>query len=363
MSNMFQDRFCWRELNWSDPDLGAYEQIFENNNDPKNPDVLRWRFRVGPTPHSLLLLAEDASKVDWPSASFYAIFGVPFRVGSNIVTAGQSIDTLTDKEYRGQGLFVWLASEAYRIFIGRGGKLVYGFPNQNVHRARVAHLNWHMLNPLPLMLRPMRSGYFLRAGLRLPQGVANCLDFRIGGFHRKSREQEQRPIPERLTGFGPEHDELWRQFSSGIAACVERTADFMNWRITKHPMGKYRMLGAYREGHLAAEIIWCIERKHGGTIGYVMELLHRPDDLLAGRVVLAACLSEMSAANVDAALAWNMRHSPNSAIFRSAGFLPLPERVRPFNFYWGFRSFDSNLDANLRDRRNWYISYIDSDTT
>jgi hypothetical protein len=363
MSNMFQDRFCWRELNWSDPDLGAYEQIFESNNDPKNPDVLRWRFRVGPTGHSLLLLAEDASKLECPSASFYAIFGVPFRVGSNVVTAGQSIDTLTDKEYRGKGLFVWLASEAYRIFIGRGGKLVYGFPNQNVHRARVAHLHWHMLNPLPLMLRPLRSGYFLRAGLRLPQGVANCLDFRIGGFHRESREQEQRPILERLTGFGPEHDELWRQFSSGIAACVERTADFMNWRITKHPMGKYRMLGAYREGRLAAEIIWCIERKHGGTIGYVMELLHRPGDLLAGRVVVAACLSEMRAANVDAALAWNMRHSPNSAIFRSAGFFPLPERVRPFNFYWGFRSFDSNLDAILRDRRNWYISYIDSDTT
>jgi hypothetical protein len=277
--------------------------------------------------------------------------------------AGQSIDTLTDKEYRGQGLFVWLASEAYRVFIGRGGKLVYGFPNQNVHRARVAHLNWQMVNPLPLMLRPMRSGYFLRAGLRLPQRFANCCDFRIGGFHPKSKEKEQRLIVERLAGFGLEHDELWREFSSGISACVERTAEFMNWRITKHPMGKYRMLGAYRDGRLAAEIIWCIERKYGGTIGYVMELLQRPGDLLAGRVVLAACLSEMSAASVDAVLAWNMRHSPNSAIFRSAGFFSIPEWVRPFNFYSGFRSFESDQDAILRDGQNWYISYIDSDTT
>jgi hypothetical protein len=209
----------------------------------------------------------------------------------------------------------------------------------------------------------MRSGYFLRAGLRLPQRVGNCLDFRIGGFHLKSKEQEQPPILEPLTGFGPEHDELWQEFSSGIAACVERTADFMNWRIAKHPMGKYRVLGAYREGRLAAEVVWCIEQKHGGTIGYVMELLQRPGDLLAGGAVLAACLSQMSAANVDAVLAWNMRHSPNSAIFRSAGFFPLPECVRPFNFYWGFRSFDSNQDAILQNRRNWYISYVDSDTT
>jgi hypothetical protein len=359
----FKSKFEWRELDSSESGLDAYGQIFERNRDPRNPELLRWRFRKGVTEHSLLLLAEDASKTDRRSASFYGILGVPFRIGRNLVTGGQSLDTLTDKDYRGQGLFVWLAKEAYRTFAGRGGKLVYGFPNENVHRPRVAHLNWHMLNPLPLMIRPMRSGYFLREGLRLPEVVTDYLDFRIGGFHRKSSRRGQCLSLRTMFSFATEHDSLWGEFSEGITACVDRTSDYMNWRIAKHPMAKYRMLGAYRGESLAAEIVWCIERKHNGSIGYVMELLHKPNDLKAGRAVLAACLSEMSVANVDAVLAWNTRHSPNAPVFRSAGFLPLPEWLRPFNFYWGVRSFDPSLDAMLQDRRNWYISYLDSDTT
>jgi hypothetical protein len=137
----------------------------------------------------------------------------------------------------------------------------------------------------------------------------------------------------------------------------------MNWRIFKHPSAKYQVLGAFKGASLVAEVVWCVERRHGGLIGYIMELLHRQTELLAAEAALSAALSEMSEAKVDAVLAWNAGHSPNARAFRSQGFLPLPERLRPIHIFWGGRSFNPDLVSVVQERKNWYVSYVDSDTT
>ena len=65
---------------------------------------------------------------------------------------------------------------------------------------------------------------------------------------------------------------------------------------------------------------------------------------------------------LNVALAWCFRHSPNARAHFRAGFFPLPERLRPIELHFGVRVLDESLTQVLRDRRNWYISYCDSDT-
>ncbi|MBM4780049.1 MAG: hypothetical protein GQE15_20280 [Archangiaceae bacterium] len=61
-------------------------------------------------------------------------------------------------------------------------------------------------------------------------------------------------------------------------------------------------------------------------------------------------------------IAWCLEHSPNHRAYRSNGFFPLPERLRPIELHVGVRSLAAPAEANLGNRRNWYLSYLDSDT-
>jgi GNAT superfamily N-acetyltransferase len=343
--------------------MDSYQTLFRDNGDLKPKELLRWRYSQPPTADSLVLLAEDCSLAEPDSAALYAVHGVPLRVDGRRLTAAQSLDTLTDRNHRKQGLFLWLAEACYQAFAERGGALVFGFPNPSSYPAFSARLGWSMLNPTPFIIRPMRSGYFLDALLRklgLARGMPRWLDQPLGRFARSATAGLEL---REMASFDNEHDRLWARFSKDIRVCVDRTASYMNWRVFAHPEGKYRVLGVYRSGRLVAEVVWCLELKHGGRIGYILELLVDPEDRGAGQAALAAALSELAAERADAALAWNANHPPNAPVYRRAGFLPLPERLRPSNIYWGVRCLDDAIAPVVRDRANWYISYTDSDTT
>ncbi|MEZ4238042.1 MAG: hypothetical protein R3F59_18230 [Myxococcota bacterium] len=105
-----------------------------------------------------------------------------------------------------------------------------------------------------------------------------------------------------------------------------------------------------------------VQDKHGGRVGYVMEVLHVPDDHRAGEILLGAALDDLVASGADVALAWCLEHSPNRTTYRRLGFRSLPESVRPIELHFGVRALDAPPDAALGNRRNWYLSYLDSDT-
>jgi hypothetical protein len=70
----------------------------------------------------------------------------------------------------------------------------------------------------------------------------------------------------------------------------------------------------------------------------------------------------MAADGADAVLAWAFGHSQNAKAYSKVGFVPLPERLRPIELHIGVRPLNESLTEVLSDRRNWYISYCDSDT-
>ena len=102
--------------------------------------------------------------------------------------------------------------------------------------------------------------------------------------------------------------------------------------------------------------------KHGGRVGYILELLYDPGLHVAGAALLANALARMASDGADAVLAWCFGHSPNARAFRKTGFLPLPSRLRPIELHVGVRVLDESLSELLTDRRSWYMSYCDSDT-
>lgn len=343
----------------TEEDLLAFKDCFERNNSPQELARLRWHYLDNPLQDLFVDLAVAHDNGKERIGGIYATFPVRAWISGDVVMAAQSLDTLTDADFRGKGLFKRLATSLYERCREQDVAFVYGFPNASSAFGFFHRLAWTQLDPVPYLLRPLRVRYFVRALSVRDSIVAKIpdIDVPVLGCPRLGPEQEIRVA----TSFGQEYDRLWEAFASGIRVAVHRDHHYLMWRLNR-PQGNYKTLAYYSSGELKGFVTFCVRKKHGGVVGYIMEALYDPNSPSVGRALIAFALRQMQDLNADLALAWCLRHSPNYASYLTSGFLPLPERLRPIQLHFGVRALAAPPDAALGNRRNWYISYLDSDT-
>jgi GNAT superfamily N-acetyltransferase len=273
--------------------------------------------------------------------------------------AAQSLDTLTTAEYRGRGVFTTLAAAVYARAAAEGMRLVYGFPNKNSVHGLFVKLDWTALDPVPFLIRPLRSRYVLSRVPKAGRLLGMLPDVRLP----TPRAPRLRPGEELSTRveFGPEFDDLWARARPELPVAVWRDAAYLRWRFAK-PLEEYRTAAIRAGGRLLGFVTYCVKHKHGGRIGYLMEVIRDPAHPHVGEELMRHAVRDMSALGADAALAWCFDHSPVRAAYRAGGFVDFPERARPIELHMGVLPFDESLRAPLVRRENWYISYCDSDT-
>ena len=342
----------FRKMTPADSELHAFAACFELNGTPRSLEALRWQYLDNPTKELFVDLAVAAERI----GAIYAVQPAIVRLRGAKMLAAQSVDTLVDADFRGQGLFTKMASSVYRRVREGGGAFVYGFPNGNSAPGFFNKLGWKSLDPVPFLVRPLRTAFVASKlplggwSRRLPDLRLPVLTPRLGGH------QEFRPVAD-LEEVGA----LWKRFAADVPVAVERTATYLRWRLAK-PGESYACLGVFEGAQLVAFCAYLTVDKHGGRVGYVVELLHEPGRHSTGAALLGECLRRMASDGAEAVLAWAFGHSPNAKAYSRAGFLPLPERLRPIELHIGVRPLDESLTEMLGDRRNWYISYCDSDT-
>ena len=139
----------------------------------------------------------------------------------------------------------------------------------------------------------------------------------------------------------------------------------MNWRVqgVQEPNNQYKTLAVYDHSSdtLLASVTWVVYTKHGGKIGYLLDLLHRDDQGRYADQLLGCAIHEMTLQGADLCLAWCFAHSPNHPSLLKNVFLPMPERLRPIELHVGVRALASP-SSRYADPHAWYISYCDSDT-
>ena len=343
----------FRAMQHAEADLAAFRDCFERNGTPRLLEALRWQYLDNPSGELFVDLAVSDERI----AAIYAVQPALIRVRGARRLAAQSVDTLVDADFRGRGLFTKMAQSVYQRVREREGAFVYGFPNGNSAPGFFNKLGWLPLDPVPFLVRPLRTG-FVASKLPLARWLRRLPDVGLPiGRAKLQAVQELRP----LTELGPALGALWERFASDVMVAVDRSPEYLRWRLGK-PGERYECLGVFEGTQLVAFCAYTTVDKHGGRIGYVIELLHDPGRHDTGAALLAECLRRMSADGADAVLAWAFRHAPNAKAYSKVGFVPLPERLRPIELHIGVRPLDESLTKVLSDRRNWYISYCDSDT-
>ncbi len=334
--------------------LQDYIDAFEKNGSPKQIEKLQWTHFQNPLKTSLVSLTyTEKDEV----ASIYAAMPIYFKIGNSITKACQSLDTLTDVNHRGKGLFVKSADRIYKRSIDEGFSLVYGFPNGNSVHGFTKKLNWKLLDPVPFLFKPLKTGYFLKK--IMGKKIGDLLNFNIVSS-KKIHLAENEQLME-IEKFSKESDVLWEKFSSNFQISIQRNANYLNWRFVEKPYENYKRYGFYRDGNLLGFIVFINKAKHSGNIGYVMELIVLPNETEAGKKLLQLALNDFIKNKVDVILSWCFHFSPNFKLYKSKGFYDLPEKLKPIELHFGYANFNSD-EAVIGKRENWYLSYADSDT-
>lgn len=264
------------------------------------------------------------------------------QFGPEVGTAFQAVDSFVSESMRGKGIFTRLA-QAYDAHTEEsGGSLVWGFPNDNAAPTWFGKLGWHSHGQVPFLIKPLRSGFFLRK-------IGLQFDFTV----THARDQNVAP----LTEIGDWADVLWASVAPGIGAGTVRDRKFLSHRLFACPQAsQYRVL-ASSDQTAPAIFVTREAEKHGGRIAYVMEALGGA----SLEPLMMSELGRLASRGVELALAWSFPWSPNCRTLRKAGFIPLPERLRPIRIWFGSTP-KSGLAAHVNEQRQWYLSYLDSDT-
>lgn len=346
------DNFTLKNI--SEETVEIYKSCFDLNGSPKKEENIRWQFLIRSDYKQYVDIAFDSTANK--TAAIYAVAPVPFKIGARKVIGTQSLDTITDVDYRGQGLFINLAKNVYKKSAEDGVSLVYGFPNGNSIHGFVKKLDWTVLDPVPFLIKPLRSSYFTKKIKPLKWMPNIGLSFSKLVNKKKFILVEERSFPEEV-------NELWQNFSKNILVAIDRNKDYLNWRYIQKPNEDYKIVHCYdKNKNYKGLIVFTVKEKHDGKIGYIMELIYDLNSKETGELLLKYANYNIRKQKADCIISWCMEHSPGYSLYKKEFYVNMPEKIRPIELHFGVRSFSEEFKPILANRKNWFISYSDSDT-
>ena len=326
----------------------AYRTLFPGDPD-KSAELLEWRVRLNPHGATRFAVAIDGDRV----VGMIALVPTRLRNAPGRGLGYQAVDTAVHPSCRGKGLFVRMGSLAQDP-VALGGEILWGFPNANAAPGWYGRLGWTDFGPVPLLMRPLRSSFLL--GRVHPK--LRAIDLPLVRGRKLSPEIY---IDGALLSV--DFDRLWQRVAPQFGIAVDRSGEWLRWRLVDKPGATYRCVGLKSDaGELDAFVAVKVADKHGGRLCYVMEAIGAPDRTGDLARLLRAELALAARSGAEVALAWCPKSAPSYAAYRKAGFLPVPPRLRPIEINFGARALREECAAAATPGANWYVSFLDSDT-
>lgn len=320
----------------------------------------KWEYKNNPNDRLEIILAVDENKI----VGHYAVIPVRMKIGNKEYTTSLSLDTMTRRNYRGQGLFPTLATELYNNIGKNGIPITYGFPNAFSIRGFIKKLDWFEISDLPIYIRPMNFALLFKQFLKtkfLSIIIGTLINFFFNLFLNKKKPPNNIKI-ERIMKFNKDFDDLWDVNKNMITVGVIRDSRYLNWRYFQKPEDEYVVFTIKNYKKLKGYIILKIEEKFNLKIGLIMDILTDPSceayhEYLINHALFFFKKKKVGIISIIMFPQWRFYKSLKRNLFMKMLKIFFPEEI-----YFGARKNNDELDIQLvEDPNNWYLTWGDTD--
>lgn len=339
--------------------LAMTQEQYGSDNDISNLDFLQHQYFENPMGDALIDLAVDPDSGDL--AGQYVVWPMRFLVFASETPCVCSLNTLTRRTYRGQGIFCGLAETTYHRALGSGYFFCYGAPNPNSYSGFIKRLDFKELGQMPLMLRPLRPSHMVREFLH--SGALAVLAKPADPFFRMRGDQKSNvtvlPITE-------EHlelvDRFWDAVKGKYPVMNIRDSVFVRFRYLDMPRRTYFPYLALENGKPVCFAVGRIMDVAGMQCTMLADFLFVDGHAAAAEQLLRKLLYDMQQQGASLAGCLMFGHTQESSVLRKLGFFRCPRKLEPQPFPLILRLFDRSLvDNRICDIKNWFFTMGDYD--
>lgn len=288
----------------------------------------KWRFIENPFGRGIIKLLFDNKKL----IGHYAVIPMKIQAGNKPVKSVFSMTTMTHPDYRGRGIFGYLASEVYKECGKRGFKLVYGFPNKNSCPGFVKNLKWKDFGRMTILYKELKEN--------------------------RKRFVVIKNIYE-VRRFSREADFLWDKVKKYFRVIAPRTKNYLNWRFVKNPAVKYKIYAFKDKKDLLGYVVLKIYKKKSEATGHIVDILSVKNTIVI-KNLLEISYDYFLENKVKKISCWMPKSSLYGDIIKKEGFI---RKYPDAETYFGIKIFnkEKNHQKNIESFNNWHLTMADSD--
>lgn len=329
----------------------------------KTESVQHWRWEIlgNPVKPIAIMLAWDGNRLVSQEAGSLLRFSVNGAEYLGLLI----FDSMTDPEYKGQGIFTETARSLYSCLTEHGYEFVYGFPNANVIQARIKKLDWNIISPMPIHVRPIDVGPFVKnkthnspLGNLVSKISKPLLNFPLNFKSILNSDIEIRLLKK----FDKWADELWAKCRDQHKIWVIRDFTYLSWRYNMRPESQYNLFTAWLNNEIVGYVITTSQMRNEGKVCFILDIVA---DINVNGVVetLLTNAINSSVKNNDAMIsAILMPSSVYRTTFYKFFFIPVPQRFFPQEIHFGGRQLNNKLSSGIfQNPASWHISWGDTD--
>lgn len=269
----------------------------------------QWKYAHNPMGPAYIYFAEDREK--GVLAGIYCLISWTLASGNHRVKAVQSVDTMINPSYRGQGIVKRLSTVMFEDLREQGVEIVIGFPNEDFF-------------PTTLKIGWTNPGY-MRAYVKI-LSVDKVLGDRSPMVPRMIRKlvDAMLAVPDRLIMFrrrGISVQEVpgisgasrgWTLSSSGTQ--TERSRPYLRWRYEDNPLRDYRFYQVLEHGR---DICLFVARHEDGEVSIIDILCVRSGDIIPALAMFSRFMRDRGAVALRISCLGDM-----GLKLKMAGFIP-----------------------------------------
>jgi len=304
------------------------------------------------------------SKKEDKIVGHYTVIPVKFMANGNKILAAQSVDTLTQLNYRGHGIFTVLAKRCYNQLAIDEVDLIFGYPNDSSHPGFIRKLNWLDLFEVKELAYPLNHKKVVKLKFSNPlmrifgnlylYNKYSFLNFTRGKYKKYSFKIQD------LKEFKIDIKIIREWLNKKYKYYVDRIIEYLTWRYLKNPIDKNVIIKSFHKGEelkgFYALKIKSYPHKSGLIIGHIMELLSDVEDEITIQYMLNDIVKSSNERKVDILHIYTHKEQHDYNILKKFGFMKFDKK------HFIIR-INKNVDKyqGIKSARNWYISLGDSD--